>query len=71
MLDDFFREVIDEAFDEMNNFIVGNVCNFKALNIGLICILKLNPAKVKLPLQKLKPKHIPKKTLILRNRTLV
>ena len=71
LLNDFFRKVINKAFNEMNNFIVGNVCNFKALNIRLICILKFHPAKVKLSFQKLKPKHIPKQALILRNGTFV
>ncbi len=55
----------------MDYFVIGDVCNFKALYIGLICVLEFDPAKIELPLKELEPKHVPEKTLILWDSSLI
>lgn len=48
LLYDFLWKIVDETFDKMNNLIVGDVGDFKGLNIGLSCVLQLHPAEIQL-----------------------
>jgi hypothetical protein len=50
LLDDFFREIVEETLYEFSNLAIGGIGYFEALDIRLTCVLKLHPTNIELPL---------------------
>ena len=71
LFDDLLRKVIDKTLDKVDYLVVSDIRPLEALNIGFFGTLKLDPARIKLSLKKLKPKHESEKTLVLGNILLV
>lgn len=71
LLNDLFREIVNEALNEVDDLVIGDVCLLEAVYIGLAGVLQLYPAEIELPLDELEPEHVAEEALVLGDGSLV
>lgn len=71
LLNDLFREIVNEALYEVDDLVIGDICLLEAVYIGLAGVLELYPAEIELPLDELEPEHVAEEALVLGDGSLV